>query len=72
MVINSSTGKLTITAPIVTADTEYDFYVQTQASAYSFTSNKLIKLTIKAPASSTSSASAAAQALGKYIFSLII
>ena len=69
VVINSSTGILTITAPIVTSDTEYDFYVQTQASAYSFSSNKLIKLTIKAPAPS---ASAVAQALGKYIFSLII
>ena len=44
--INSSTGTLTVTAPNVSADTEYDFYVDSTISGVANPVKKLIKLTV--------------------------
>ena len=44
--IDSSTGVLTIAAPSVDADTEFDFYVSSSISGLSSSVMKLIKLTI--------------------------
>ena len=45
--IDSSTGELTISAPEVSADSEYDFYINSQVSGFTNTVQKLIKLIVK-------------------------
>ena len=45
--IDSSTGELTISAPEVSADSEYDFYINSQVSGFANTVQKLIKLIVK-------------------------
>ena len=53
--INSVSGVLTITAPEVASDTEYDFYINSAISGFPSPFQKLIKLTISANGSSSSS-----------------
>ena len=44
--IDSSTGTLSVTAPEVSSNTEYDFYINSAVSGVSDPIQKLIKLTI--------------------------
>ena len=45
--INSSSGQLTVTAPYVDSDTEYDFYINSSITGVSTVYQKIIKLTVK-------------------------
>ena len=44
--INPTTGTLSISAPNVNSDTEYDFYITSLASGFSSAAQKLVKLTV--------------------------
>ena len=44
--INPTTGILSISAPNVDSDTEYDFYITSLASGFSSAAQKLVKLTV--------------------------
>ena len=46
MSINSTTGSITITAPEVSSDTEYYFYINSVISSASDSAKKIIRLTI--------------------------
>ena len=46
VVIDSSTGVLNVTAPIVSADTEFDFYIDSTIAGVSQPIKKLIKIII--------------------------
>ena len=46
VVIDSSTGMLNVTAPTVSADTEFDFYIESNISGVSQPIKKLIKIII--------------------------
>ena len=46
VVIDSSTGMLNVTAPTVSADTEFDFYIDSNISGVSQPIKKLIKIII--------------------------
>ena len=45
--INSTTGVLSITAPDVVSDTEFDFYINSVVTGIVLPSQKLIKLTVQ-------------------------